>query len=147
VVPLRYQTDCAWKTITITQPDIIHFMTIPRGLPTEFKSHGCGEIYIFDMGKPVKLSIWLKRHQAAWFYSGAKDIGIQIVGLRPGKNYTTNYRMILQKTMLTVPIVKSAIAEEIADDFDSLHEAINELNANASHSITAQSTKKNCSRV
>jgi hypothetical protein len=32
--------------------------------------------------------------------------------------------------MLTVPIVKSAIAEEIADDFDSLHEAINELNAN-----------------
>src|SRR5690606_11817394 len=75
--------------ITITHPDIIrYFMTIPEAcqLVLEAGSMGKGgEIYIFDMGKPVKIvDLATKMIKLAGLEPGT-DIAIKIVGLRPGE--------------------------------------------------------------
>ncbi|MEG2574175.1 MAG: UDP-N-acetylglucosamine 4,6-dehydratase family protein, partial [Bacteroides sp.] len=72
--------------VTVTHPDIIrYFMTIPEAcrLVLEAGSMGNGgEIYIFDMGKPVKILDLAKR---MIFLSGHYNIKIEFTGLRHGE--------------------------------------------------------------
>jgi len=130
VVPLFSRQIAEGGPVTITHPDIIrYFMTIPEAcqLVLEAGSMGNGgEIYIFDMGKPVKIIDLAKKMIKLAGFSPERDIKIKIVGLRPGEKL---YEELLNDTSKTLPTYheKIMIAEEIQVEFEDLHLDIQEL--------------------
>jgi FlaA1/EpsC-like NDP-sugar epimerase len=130
VVPLFTKQIANGGPITITHPDIIrYFMTIPEAcqLVLEAAAMGNGgEIYIFDMGKPVKIIDLARKMIKLAGFIPDKDIEIKIVGLRPGEKL---YEELLNDTSKTIPTHhdKIMIAEEIQDEYESLHTDIEEL--------------------
>ncbi|WP_310557762.1 nucleoside-diphosphate sugar epimerase/dehydratase [Flavobacterium sp.] len=130
VVPLFTKQISVGGPITITHPDIIrYFMTIPEAcqLVLEAGSMGNGgEIYIFDMGKPVKIIDLARKMIKLAGYIPDRDIKIKIVGLRPGEKL---YEELLNDTSKTLPTYheKIMIAQEIQEEFLDLHSNIDEL--------------------
>src|SRR5690554_3732839 len=121
VVPLFTKQIEEGGPITITHPDIIrYFMTIPEAcqLVLEAGSMGeGGEIYIFDMGKPVKIiDLAHKMIKLAGFVPG-KDIQIKTIGLRPGEKL---YEELLNDSAKTLPThhEKIMIAQELCEEFE-----------------------------
>jgi FlaA1/EpsC-like NDP-sugar epimerase len=90
--------------VTVTHPDIIrYFMTIPEAcrLVLEAASFGnSGEIYVFDMGSPVKIVDLAKRMIELAGYIPDKDIKIEFIGLRPGEKL---YEELLNDKETTIP--------------------------------------------
>ena len=104
--------------ITVTDPNIERFfMLIPEAcklvLEAGTMGHG-GEIYVFDMGKPVKIVNLAKRMIQL---SGAKDVKIVFTGLRDGEKL---YEEVLASAENTVPTVhpKIMIAKVREYDYD-----------------------------
>lgn len=130
VVPLFTKQIAEGGPVTITHPDIIrYFMTIPEAcqLVLEAGSMGNGgEIYIFDMGKPVKIIDLARKMIKLAGFIPEKDIKIKIVGLRPGEKL---FEELLNDTSKTLPTHhdKITIAEEIQFEFEDLHTHIDEL--------------------
>jgi FlaA1/EpsC-like NDP-sugar epimerase len=130
VVPLFTKQISDGGPITITHPDIIrYFMTIPEACQLVLEAGAMGnggEIYIFDMGKPVKiLDLARKMIKLAGFIPD-KEIKIEVVGLRPGEKL---YEELLNDTSKTLPTYhdKIMISEEIHDEFESLNTDVEEL--------------------
>ena len=113
--------------VTVTHPEIIrYFMTIPEAcrLVLEAGSMGNGgEIYIFDMGKPVKIVDLAKRMISL---SGRTDVKIEFTGLRHGEKL---YEELLNVKELTKPTYheKSMIATVREYDYDEVKERIQKL--------------------
>ena len=86
VIPLFREQIRKGGPVTVTHPEIIrYFMTIPEAcqLVLEAGSMGKGgEIYLFDMGKPVKILDLAKRMIRL---SGSYDVKIEFTGLRHGE--------------------------------------------------------------
>lgn len=130
VVPLFTKQISNGGPITLTHPDIIrYFMTIPEACQLVLEAGAMGkggEIYIFDMGKPVKIiDLAYKMIRLAGFIP-EKDIKIEIVGLRPGEKL---YEELLNDSSKTLPThhEKIMIAQEMAEDFARLDLQINNL--------------------
>jgi FlaA1/EpsC-like NDP-sugar epimerase len=137
VVPLFSQQIQAGGPITITHPDIIrYFMTIPEACQLVLEAGAMGnggEIYIFDMGKPVKIiDLANKMIRLAGFVPD-KEIKIKIIGLRPGEKL---YEELLNNSSKTLPThnEKIMIGLEHAENFDNLEMDINELLHTAKYS-------------
>jgi FlaA1/EpsC-like NDP-sugar epimerase len=136
VVPLFTKQIAKGGPITITHPDIIrYFMTIPEACQLVLEAGAMGnggEIYIFDMGKPVKIIDLARKMIKLAGFIPDKDIKIQIVGLRPGEKL---YEELLNDTSKTLPTYheKIMISEEVLDEFDVLSAAIEELISIANH--------------
>ena len=130
VVPLFTKQIAAGGPITITHPDIIrYFMTIPEACQLVLEAGAMGkggEIYIFDMGKPVKIIDLARKMIKLAGFIPDQDIKIKIVGLRPGEKL---YEELLNDTSKTIPTHhhKIMIAEEIQEEFEILHDEIEEL--------------------
>ena len=130
VVPLFTKQIASGGPITITHPEIIrYFMTIPEACQLVLEAGAMGnggEIYIFDMGKPVKIIDLARKMIKLAGFIPERDIKIQIVGLRPGEKL---YEELLNDSSKTLPTYhdKIMIAEEILDDFDALNIDIEEL--------------------
>jgi FlaA1/EpsC-like NDP-sugar epimerase len=130
VVPLFTKQIAEGGPVTITHPDIIrYFMTIPEAcqLVLEAGSMGNGgEIYIFDMGKPVRIIDLAKKMIKLAGFIPERDIKIKIVGLRPGEKL---YEELLNDTSKTLSTYheKIMIAEELQVEFTDLHTHIEEL--------------------
>lgn len=113
--------------VTVTHPEIIrYFMTIPEAcrLVLEAGSMGNGgEIYIFDMGKPVKIVDLAKRMISL---SGRTDVKIEFTGLRHGEKL---YEELLNVKELTKPTYheKIMIANVREYDYDEVKERIQSL--------------------
>ncbi len=130
VVPLFSKQIAEGGPVTITHPDIIrYFMTIPEAcqLVLEAGSMGNGgEIYIFDMGKPVKIIDLARKMIKLAGFIPEKDIKIKIVGLRNGEKLYEELLSDSAKTLNTYH-EKIMIAQEHFDDYDSLSMDIAEL--------------------
>jgi FlaA1/EpsC-like NDP-sugar epimerase len=116
--------------VTITDPEITrYFMTIPEAcrLVIEAGSMGNGgEIYIFDMGKSVKIIDLAKKMIALSGLQVGKDIDIVITGLRPGEKL---YEELLNNSENTIPTHhdKILVAKVVQYDFDSVKKNTDEL--------------------
>ena len=102
--------------ITVTHPDIIRFfMLIPEAcklvLEAGTMGHG-GEIFVFDMGKPVRIVDLAKRMISL---SGAKNISIKITGLRDGEKL---YEEVLSDEENTAPTPHKKIKVARVREYD-----------------------------
>ena len=130
VVPLFTKQIQEGGPVTITHPEIIrYFMTIPEAcqLVLEACSMGKGgEIYIFDMGKPVKIIDLAKKMIRLAGFVPDKDIEIKIVGLRPGEKL---YEELLNDSAknLATHHEKITVAVEVCDEFEVISQQVDEL--------------------
>lgn len=127
VIPLFKEQIRHGGTITVTHPDIIRFfMLIPEAcrLVLEAGTMGKGgEIFVFDMGKPVRI-VDLARRMIR--LSGAKNIDIKFTGLRDGEKL---YEEVLSDKETTIPtvhpkIMVAAVREYAYDDIHAKEETL-----------------------
>ena len=130
VVPLFTKQINSGGPITITHPDIIrYFMTIPEACQLVLEAGVMGkgsEIFIFDMGKPVRiLDLAHKMIKLAGFVP-EEEIKIKIIGLRPGEKL---YEELLTDSSTTIPThhPKIMVAKDLTDNYISLNEDVLEL--------------------
>ena len=145
VVPLFTEQIQNGGPITITHPDIIrYFMTIPEACQLVLEAGAMGnggEIFIFDMGKPVRIIDLAKKMIRLAGLVPEKDIEIKVVGLRPGEKL---YEELLNDTSKTLPTHndKILILEDIGSDYSGFSNEIDALIAIAkSHDCNAVVTK------
>ena len=127
VIPLFERQIKEGGPVTVTDPNIIrYFMLIPEAckLVLEAGTMGNGgEIFVFDMGKPVKIADLAKR---MILLSGAKNVEIKYTGLRPGEKL---YEEMLSTEENTKPSFheKIRIASVREYDYEEVSKAIDEL--------------------
>jgi FlaA1/EpsC-like NDP-sugar epimerase len=130
IVPLFTKQINNGGPITITHPEIIrYFMTIPEAcqLVLEAGTMGNGgEIFIFDMGKPVKIIDLAKKMIRLAGFTPDKEIEIKIIGLRPGEKL---YEELLNDTSQTLPTHNEQImiAIDSVERYDEINEAIESM--------------------
>ena len=129
VIPLFKEQIKHGGPLTVTDPNIIrYFMLIPEAcklvLEAGTKGHG-GEIFVFDMGQPVKIADLAKR---MIMLSGATNVKIEFTGLRPGEKL---YEEVLNEKETTKPSFHKKIRiatvreydyAEVCKDIDELYE-------------------------
>ena len=130
VIPLFRKQIAAGGPVTVTHPEIIrYFMTIPEAcqLVLEAGSMGkSGEIYIFDMGQPVKIADLAKKMIQL---SGRTDVKIEYTGLRHGEKLYEELLATRENTKPTshdkimIASVREYDYEDVADDIDLLIES------------------------
>ena len=127
VIPLFREQIKNGGPVTVTDERIVRFfMLIPEAcklvLEAGTKGHG-GEIFVFDMGQPVKIADLAKRMIKL---SGAKNVEIKFTGLRPGEKL---YEEVLNELEGTKPTFheKIRIAEVREYNYDEVCKDINEL--------------------
>lgn len=127
VIPLFREQIKNGGPVTVTHPDIIrYFMLIPEAcklvLEAGTKGNG-GEIFVFDMGKPVRIADLAARMIKL---SGAKNVEIKFTGLRAGEKL---YEEVLNEKESTKPSFheKIRIAEVREYDYDTVCKEIEEL--------------------
>lgn len=113
--------------VTVTHPDITrYFMTIPEACQLVIEAgnmgHG-GEIFVFDMGKSVKIVDLAKKMIRLSGYVPFKDIEIKFTGLRPGEKLYEELLNDLENT-ITTHHEKIMIAKVRENDFELVKKEI-----------------------
>lgn len=142
VIPLFREQIKNGGPVTVTDERIVRFfMLIPEAcklvLEAGTKGNG-GEIFVFDMGQPVKIADLAKRMIKL---SGAKNVEIKFTGLRPGEKL---YEEVLNELEGTKPTFheKIRIAEVREYDYDEVCKDIYELVEISKHFDDMRTVKK-----
>lgn len=125
VIPLFKRQIKNGGPVTVTDPNIIrYFMLIPEAcelvLEAGTKGNG-GEIFVFDMGKPVKIADLAKRMINL---SGAKNVEIKYTGLRAGEKL---YEELLNNEESTKPSFNDKIRIAIVREYN-YNDVVNSIN-------------------
>ena len=148
VIPLFRKQIMEGGPVTVTDPEIIrYFMTIPEACRLVLEAAHIGEgndIYIFDMGEPVKIADLATRMIELSGYRPGEDIKIVYTGLRPGEKL---YEELLYKKENTIPTENAKIfcAETVRYDYDKIAASFDELlemGKNESKSETVRKMKE-----
>ena len=116
--------------VTVTHPEIIrYFMTIAEAcsLVLEASAMGKGgEIFLFDMGSPVKIVDLAKKMIRLAGYTPGKDVEIKFTGLRPGEKL---FEELLNDKEQVIPThhKKILIAKVVEYDFYTINKSIDQL--------------------
>ena len=137
VIPLFREQIIKGGPVTVTHKDVIrYFMTIPEAcnLVLEAATMGNGfEIFVFDMGKPVKIADLAKKMITLAGYVPDKDIKIVYSGLRPGEKL---YEELLNSKENTIPTnnqkifvakVRDYELESVKREFEALYDVAKEM--------------------
>ena len=130
VIPRFQEQISKGGPVTVTHPDIIrYFMTIPEAcsLVLEAVTMGNGgEVFLFDMGEPIKILDLAKKMIKLAGLIPAKDIDIQFTGLRPGEKL---YEELLNKEEEVIPThnKKILIAKVMQYDYEHISNSIEKL--------------------
>ncbi len=157
VIPLFRKQIENGGPITVTHPDVTRFfMTIPEAcqLVLEAGAHGKGgEIFIFDMGKSVKIVDLAKKMIKLSRLELGKDIELQYTGLRPGEklyeellNNEENTQKTHHQKIMIAQVREydlSEITTNISDLIDSLKETNNELMVSKMKAIVPEFKSQN----
>lgn len=142
VIPLFKRQIKAGGPVTVTDPNIIRFfMLIPEAcklvLEAGTKGNG-GEIFVFDMGNPVKIADLAKRMIKL---SGATGVEIKYTGLRAGEKL---YEEVLNKEETTMPSFhdKIRIAKVRQYDYGTVERDIEDLVEISKHYDDMATVKK-----
>ncbi len=120
VVPLFKKQIEKGGPVTITHPDIIrYFMTIPEACQLVLEAGAMGkggEIFVFDMGEPVKIMDLAVKMIKLAGYEPDKSIKVKITGLRPGEKL---YEELLNDECKTLPThhKKIMIGQDVVRDY------------------------------
>jgi len=116
--------------LTVTHPDITrYFMTIPEACQLVLEAGAMGkggEIFVFDMGKPMKIADLARKMIRMTGKEPGKDIQVVFTGLRPGEKL---YEELLNNAENTLPTYheKIMIAKVRQSDFTEINERVNQL--------------------
>src|SRR5690606_14404174 len=116
--------------VTVTHPDITrYFMTIPEACQLVIEAGNMGEggeMFVFDMGKSVKIVDLAKKMIKLSGYEPNKEIEIKFTGLRPGEKL---YEELLNDLENTLPThhEKIMIAKVRENCFDGVQDQIKTL--------------------
>lgn len=137
VIPIFRRQIAEGGPVTITHRDIIrYFMTIPEACSLVLEA-GCmgngGEIYVFDMGKPVKIYDLATRMISLAGLRPGVDIEIKEIGLRPGEKLYEELLNDKEKTLDTTENDKIMVAKVRTYDFNTVCDNISNIISFAEH--------------
>lgn len=148
VIPRFKKQIEAGGPVTVTHPEITrYFMTIPEACQLVLEAGAMGEggeVFVFDMGKSVKIVDLAKKMIQLSGFVPDKDIKIEFTGLRPGEKL---YEELLTKNENTIPTYheKILIAKTRVYDFNEIQTQISQLiqlaESHASFEIIVQEMK------
>jgi FlaA1/EpsC-like NDP-sugar epimerase len=134
VVPIFERQIALGGPVTVTDPEVVrYFMTIPEAVGLVLQScaqASGGEIYVLDMGKPVKIAELARQMIKLSGLEPDKDIEIKYIGLRPGeKLYEELHHLRANCTDTAHPRIKRltaepAVLEKIRADLARLNSAL-----------------------
>lgn len=130
VIPTFYQQIAAGGPVTVTHPEVTRFfMTIPEATQLVLQAGSMGqggEVYLFDMGEPVKIKSLAEEMIRLSGLIPYEDIDIVYIGLRPGEKL---YEELLldDEGVLPTPHKKIRIAQAVTPPHEQLVEQIAEL--------------------
>ncbi len=145
VIPRFQEQISKGGPVTVTHPDIIrYFMTIPEAcsLVLEAVTMGNGgEVFLFDMGEPIKILDLAKKMIKLAGLTPGKDIDIQFTGLRPGEKL---YEELLNKQEEVIPThnKKILIAKVMEYDYEQISVSIETLISLAVHNKDEEVVKQ-----
>lgn len=132
VIPLFKKQIAAGGPVTVTDPNIIrYFMTIPEAVSLVLQAGAYakgGEIFVLDMGEPVKIVDLAKNLIKLSGYKVGEDIEIEFTGLRPGEKLYEE-RLMAEEGMQKTANKMISIGKPIKFDEDKFMMQLENLKA------------------